>query len=73
MAEDYHPYLERVYPGSSWSIDPITGGDVNKTIRVRKVSGDAEVDGLILKHAKSYFVEEGRRWPFSLKRQVCAL
>ncbi len=66
----YHTYLERVYPGSKWTADPINGGYINTTIRVTKTAGNADADSVILKHAKPTFGEGDRMRQFSLRRQV---
>ena len=57
VQEDYHAYLEGVYPGSKWAVNPISGGYINKTIRVTKFSGKSDADSLILKHARPTFGE----------------
>lgn len=68
--EDYQSYLESVFPGTTWEIDPINGGYINTTIRVVKASGIADADTFILKHARPTFGEGNRVRQFSLKRQV---
>ncbi|KAJ6784130.1 hypothetical protein PWT90_07280 [Aphanocladium album] len=66
---DYHRYLERSYPGSTWTVDSIDSGCINNTIRVTETAGKAEAESFILKHARPFFGKPGRERKFSLKRQ----
>lgn len=67
---DYHNYLQKIFPGTTWRIEKINGGFVNITVRAVKTSGHATAESFILKHARSQFGEPGEMQDFSLQRQA---
>ncbi|KAH7147074.1 kinase-like domain-containing protein [Dactylonectria estremocensis] len=66
---NYSKYLASVFPGTAWTVERLSGGLVNTTLRATRTSGECEHVSLIVKHARPYIEVAGPEWGFSLKRQ----
>lgn len=68
----YEPYLQSVYPDTTWTFEKLTGGIVNSTLRATRTSSTttSAPKSLIIKHARPYVAAIGPDFAFSTERQV---
>lgn len=69
---NYEPYLQSVYPSTTWTFEKLTGGIVNATLRATRTSSSttSAPTSLIIKHARPYVAAIGPEFSFSTERQV---
>lgn len=77
MLFDFSSYLSKIDPSQSYTIQKLTGGVVNLTVRAIKKPSRTSDEGrfpghrtLILKYAPPFVAEVGEKAPFSTFRQV---
>ena len=71
MEVNYPAYLQSIYPDTAWTVQKLTGGIVNSTLRATKTAGpDYAPKSVVLKHARPYIQSAGPGFAFSTKRQV---
>lgn len=71
MDANYPAYLQSIYPDTTWTVQKLTGGIVNSTLRASRIAGpDVAPKSVVLKHARPYIQSAGPGFSFSTKRQV---
>jgi hypothetical protein len=81
MTFDFTPHLTTLYPSTTYTTTPLSGGLVNFTVRAHRTSPPPSTStsispqpetptSLILKHAPPYIATVGAQAPFSPSRQT---
>lgn len=80
MSFDFKTYLSEIDPTQTYTINSLTGGLVNLTVRAVKQPSIQISEGLfpskqsiIIKHAPPFIAALGEEYQFSQFRQVCGI